>query len=138
MRGRGLFSRHLTVLLLMTVAVGLAQSDWACATMLSPAHAALRCPMAGQGAPGPSAGRTPMPTHRQSCPMLGMCGGMPAQMLQAPQPQVRLVLPGFSPAAAVVTDSVAAHRMPPPQGPPRLVVALPAAHVYLTTLRLRI
>ncbi len=138
MGGVGLCKRHLTVLLLMAVTVGQAQSVWACASMVGPAHADLPCPAAGQVVPGTAGHPAPMPAHRQPCPMTGMAGWLPAPVVQALQPQPQRVLQTGSPLFVWTVADVRMHPTPWPQGPPSIAATHAGRLVYLTTLRLRI
>lgn len=145
MCGRWVNSRYFTALVVIAMAASLTQSGWACATNLSPADPPYGA-MINQGVPAPVGGSAVMNLHGRSrttgcmCPGMctGMCGWMPAQAVQASQPQMRQKLLGQSPESKAIPVVLAAQGMPRAQGPPLIVPAPAAAHVYLATRRLRI
>ena len=139
MMGRGLHSRSLTLLLLALVSLGYGQQVWACPMMLSPTPAPMRCPMTGHRAPMPCGGAAL--SCSVSCGMTRACGWVPAgpaaRVAGIEVRNAHAVAP--SAPAGPATSFVAAHRRPPPQGPPRVAIVPSAGRdTYLSTLRLRL
>lgn len=145
MCGRWVNSRYFTALLVIAMAASLAQSAWACAAKLGPADPPYGA-MIGQGVPAPVGGTVLMNLHRRACSTgcvcpgmcIGMCGWMPAQTVQASQPQMRQTLLGHTPESGAIAVLGTAQEMPRAQGPPLIVPVPAAAHVYLATRRLRL
>lgn len=89
-------------------------------------HASIDCAMA--------------PGHPRGCAAAGHCTcGQPLQVMHGSPREIRPAVPSLSPILAWPGPSVAAGRIPPPQGPREVSVPdLPARHTYLATLRLRL
>ena len=137
--GRRLHSHYLTLLLLAVVSLGYGQQVWACPMMLSSTPLPMRCPMTGHRMPMPYGGASL--SCSVSCGMTGACGWVPAgpaaRVAGIEIRDAHVIAP--SALAWIAASPVAAHRRPPPQGPPRIAIAPSAGReTYLSTLRLRL